>query len=525
MCACNISSKEREAGPMTANGDKEEDGDYPLNSRSRRESVTSRTRNFHAGLAHVLLARSNCVPIMGAIVHPRIKQGSLLCGARSQGRQGDRVTMQEIVAVRLPTEVCIIMFIGTNRGTYLDTAALVTCLSNFSSNRATVIGLLKAFKGLCGAIFNQFYAAFLAPDQTSFILLTALGPTVVIMPLILMMGPGSTLKVPMADDSEDLNFRLLYGASMVLAAYMLNVTLVQDLRSVNNTTNIAFTVVLFLVLLLPLFVPKIAELSIKRHGKEIRKLRSPLLGEKRAMDGENGQVSNVYTEEQKLLGNAREHLLLGSDQTLSKALTSGNFWLLFFSVFFSMGSGTTAFNNLGQMAETQGYENTEVFVSLSNIWNFMGRLVGGYMSEVSTRDYAHPRALGLAVAQVVMATGHLLFALAPPKTIYVAVFLVAAGYGAEWAVFPTALSELYGLQNFGVLYNLLTMASPAGSLIYSTFIAGPMYDREARKQGSSTCEGTICFETTFFIMAAVCVTAAALSIALAIRTRSFYRRC
>ncbi|KAI5060737.1 hypothetical protein GOP47_0025157, partial [Adiantum capillus-veneris] len=173
--------------------------------------------------------------------------------------------------------VCIIMFIGTNGATYLDTTALVTSLSNFSSSRATVVGLLKGFKGLSGALFNQIYASFLAPDQTSFILLIALGPTVVMMPLILIVGPGSTMKISVNDDNEDLNFRLIYGASMLLAAYMLTVTLVQDLCSVNENTNIAFTIVLFLILLLPLFV---AELSSERHNKETPQLENPLLRER-----------------------------------------------------------------------------------------------------------------------------------------------------------------------------------------------------------------------------------------------------
>ncbi|MCO5581258.1 hypothetical protein L7F22_035136 [Adiantum nelumboides] len=360
------------------------------------------------------------------------------------------------------------MFIGTNGATYLDTAALLTCLPKFSSNRGTVVGLLKGFKGLCGAIFNQIYASFLAPDQTSFILFIALVPTVLMVPLILIMGPSSSaMETTVMNDNKELNFQLLCGASMLLAAYLLNVTLVQDLRSVSDITNVAFTVVLFVILLLPLFTPKIADFSSKRHIKATTQLKNPLLGETHRTVTENGlttQASNVQTE-----------------------------------VFFSMGSGTTAFNNLRQIAEAQGYENAEVLVSMCNIWNFVGHLVGGYLSEVSTSNCGHPRTLLLAVAQ------HC--------------------YGVEWAVFPAAVSELFGLQNFGVLYNVVTIANPAGSPIYSTFIAGPVYDRQAREQGSSTCEGTICFETTFFVMAAVCVIGASLSIALAIRTRSFYRRC
>ncbi|MCO5585708.1 hypothetical protein L7F22_039644 [Adiantum nelumboides] len=343
------------------------------------------------------------------------------------------------------------------------------------------------------------------------------------------MGPStSEMKTKVINDNEELNFQLLCGASMLLAAYLLNVTLVQDLRSVSDITNVAFTVVLFVILLLPLFIPKIADLSSKRHIKATTQLKTPLLGETLRTDTENGltsQVSNVQTEEEKLAGDASKLLVPEADQSLSKAFRSVNFWLLVFAVFFSMGSGTTAFNNLRQIAEAQGYENAEVLVSMCNIWNFVGHLVGGYLSEVSTRNCGHPRSLLLAVAQVIMATGHILFATALPGTIYVAVFLVAACYGVEWAVFPAAVSELFGLQNFGILYNVVTIANPAGSLIYSTFITGPVYDRQAREQGSSTCEGTICFETTFFVMAAVCVIGSSLSIALAIRTRSFYRRC
>eukprot|EP00250_Pteridium_aquilinum_P003234 c13553_g1_i1 orf=278-1669(+) len=443
-------------------------------------------------------------------------------------------------------KVCIAMFVGTNGCTFLDTAALIACIPNFPSNRATVIGILKGFKGLCGAIFNQIYGSFLSPDESSFILLLALGPAVVMVPLIFLMGPSSAVELT-RNESDDTIFRLLYAASLLLAAYMLGVTLAQDLSSVSNTVNVILTVILFLILLLPAPVPKIADLLSKRCKENDDHLQALLLKARRPdCDVPENEVTSTpsptFSSSSSMAPNESSLSLAepkvaegisaaGAHFTLRMAFANVNFWLLVFSIFFSLGSGTTAFNNLAQMAEAQGYTNTQVFVSMTNIWNFTGRLAGGYSSEISTRGYGHPRILLLAVAQLIMAVGHILFAMAWPGTIYAAVFLVAAGYGAHWAIFPTALSELFGLQNFGVLYNFINMASPAGSLIYSGLIAGPLYDWQARKQhGASwndtslTCEGTVCFEITFCIMAAVCLMGAALSSVLAVRTRTLYAK-
>ncbi|GFZ08003.1 major facilitator superfamily protein [Actinidia rufa] len=68
--------------------------------------------------------------------------------------------------------------------------------------------------------------------------------------------------------------------------------------------------------------------------------------------------------------------------------------------------------------------------------------------------------------------------------IYVVIVLVGLGYGAHWAIVPAAASELFGLKTFVALYNFLTLASPAGSLIFSGAIASGIYDYEAEKQTS-----------------------------------------
>lgn len=150
----------------------------------------------------------------------------------------------------------------------------------------------------------------------------------------------------------------------------------------------------------------------------------------------------------------------------------------------------------------------------------------------------------MAVAQVIMAIGHFIFAMGWPGEMYIATLLVGLGYGAHWAIVPAAASELFGLKKFGALYNFLTLANPAGSLVFSGLIASSIYDREAEKQAQEhhhcqqigqsmlssilsldeplKCEGPICFFLTSLIMSGLCVIAVILSMILVYRTKIVY---
>ena len=153
----------------------------------------------------------------------------------------------------------------------------------------------------------------------------------------------------------------------------------------------------------------------------------------------------------------------------------------------------------------------------------------------------------MAVAQVLMAIGHFLFAMAWPGTMYTGTLLIGLGYGAHWAIVPAAASELFGLRNFGALYNFLTVANPAGSLIFSGLIASRIYDYEAERQAELhlnsefsmfegvgdggkhvlteeplRCEGAICFYLSSLIMSGLCAIAVILSMILIRRTKKVY---
>lgn len=158
-----------------------------------------------------------------------------------------------------------------------------------------------------------------------------------------------------------------------------------------------------------------------------------------------------------------------------------------------------------------------------------------------SRDHAYPRPVTLAVFQLVMTVGHVFIAMGWAGSMYVGTLLVGLGYGAHWAVVPATASELFGLRNFGALYNFLTLANPVGTLVFSSLIASRIYDYEAEKQAHDghqnigslvsrvlkagqplKCEGSICFFLTSIIMAGFSVVAAGLCMILVFRTKIVY---
>lgn len=92
----------------------------------------------------------------------------------------------------------------------------------------------------------------------------------------------------------------------------------------------------------------------------------------------------------------------GEDHTLFEALSSLDFWLLLMAMTCSMGSGTTAIDNMGQIGASLGYAQVEVntFISLISIWNFLGRFGAGLISELLLHSKGISRPLCLALSLV-----------------------------------------------------------------------------------------------------------------------------
>ncbi|XP_054786237.1 protein NUCLEAR FUSION DEFECTIVE 4 [Prosopis cineraria] len=465
--------------------------------------------------------------------------------------------------------MCILIFVGTNGETYFNTVTLVSCVQNFPKNRGPVVGILKGFAGLSGAILTQIYAMIHYPDHASLIFMVAVGPSLVGIGLIFIIRPVKGHK--QIRPSDDTSFTFVYSVCLLLAAYLMGVMLVQDLVTLNHSIVRSFTAVLFVILVAPIFIP----ISMSFFSEQKAPEEEALLPQTETLERGNSEVilsevedekpddvdSLPSSERKKRIAQLQSKLVQaaavgavrvkrrrgprrGEDFTLAQALIKADFWLLFMSLLLGSGSGLTIIDNLGQISQSLKYDNTHIFVSMISIWNFLGRVGGGYISEIVVRDYAFPRTVALAGFQLTMAFGHVFIAMGWPGAMYVSTLLVGLGYGAHWSIVPAAVSELFGLRNFGALYNFLTLANPSGTLVFSSLIASGIYDYEAEKQAHEgnqhqksigsllsrvvnaaeppKCEGSICFFMTCVLMAGLCIMAAVLSLILVRRTKVVY---
>lgn len=126
---------------------------------------------------------------------------------------------------------------------------------------------------------------------------------------------------------------------------------------------------------------------------------------------------------------------------------------------------------------------------------------------------------------------YLLFASSIDGTLYAATALLGICYGVQFSIMIPTVSELFGLEHFGVLSSFLALGNPLGAFLFSGLLAGYIYDNEEAKQrgfnlltsNAVSCLGPNCFRITFFVLAGVCCVGSILSIILNIRIRPVYQ--
>lgn len=440
------------------------------------------------------------------------------------------------------------LVIATNSSAWLTTAVLVTNMRNFPVSRGKVAGILKGYGGLSAAVFTEIYSLLLHNSSSTFLLFLAIGIPVVCFSMMFLVRPCT----PALDEDSTSNshFIFIQCSSVVLGVYLLATTIFGNLIPFSVTVSYILVAVMIFLLMAPIAVPIKMTLYPKSASKSEQQLGSsdslgqgkddkiePLLGSSStgALGSSNDQDDSSEIAMLLALGEGaikqkKRKPKRGEDFKFTEAIVKADFWLLFFVYFVGVGTGVTVLNNLAQIGIAQGEEDTTTLLSIFSFCNFVGRLGGGVVSEHFVRTKLIPRTFWLTCTQTVMLLVYLLFAFAVNGTLYPAVAFLGVCYGVQVSIMIPTTSELFGLRNFGVFSNVMSLGNPLGATLFSALLAGSIYDKEAAKQhginllaSGVSCIGASCFKLTFFILSGVCAAGIILSIILTLRIKPVYQ--
>ncbi|CAG7902407.1 hypothetical protein BRARA_G01349 [Brassica rapa] len=430
-------------------------------------------------------------------------------------------------------QMCLYICIGANSQNFANTGALVTCVKNFPESRGVMLGLLKGYVGLSGAIFTQLYFAIYGNDSKSLILLIAWLPAVVSLVFVYSIREK---KVVRQRNEINVFYNFLY-ISIFLALFLMAMNIAEKQVHFTRAAYIASATICCVLLFVPLTVAVKQEIEVWNMKKLAEEEPSEVKIEKpQKEDTDHLKEDGEKKEMKSCLLTVFDPPPRGEDYTILQALLSLDMIILFLATFCGLGSSLTALDNLGQIGESLGYPNHAVssFVSLVSIWNYFGRVFSGFVSEYLLAKHKLPRPLMMTLVLLLSCAGHLLIAFPVPGSVYIASILMGFSFGAQLPLLFAIISELFGLKYFSTLFNCGQLASPLGSYILNVRVTGMLYDREAMKQLTArgltrkdvkdlTCLGSQCYKLPFVILAAVTFFGALVSLGLAIRTRKFYK--
>jgi hypothetical protein len=432
-------------------------------------------------------------------------------------------------------QMCLYICIGANSQSFSNTGSLVTCVKNFPETRGVVLGILKGFVGLSGAIITQLYYAIYFNDPKALILLIAWLPAAI---SFLFLRTVRYMKPVRQTNELSVFYKFLY-ISLSLAGFLLVMIILQNKLVFKQSEYIGSASVVLILLFLPIAVVFVEQKKIYTSQKLafVDPFSVKIVTDQGAKNSAtNNAMVSVEEKETRWWQNIFSPPEKGEDFTILQALFSIDMILLFFAGTCGVGGTLTAIDNLGQIGTSLGYPKKSIstFVSLVSIWNYLGRVFSGFVSEHVLTKYKFPRPLMLTLTLFLSCVGHLLIAFDVQNGLYFASIIIGFCFGAQWPLVFAIISELFGLKYYSTLYNFGGVASPIGLYFLNVRVTGHLYDKEAKRQLDAkgvqrhlgeelNCVGASCYKLSFIIITAATLIGAFVSLILVARTIQFYK--
>lgn len=156
----------------------------------------------------------------------------------------------------------------------------------------------------------------------------------------------------------------------------------------------------------------------------------------------------------------------------TKMIKTKQFYYLWIMFALASSAGLMIIGNIATIAKTQAnYENGFYFVAILAIFNAVGRLAGGFLSDKIGRIKTMMIMFALQGLNMAFFANYDTVAL-----ITLGTALAGIGYGSLLAIFPSTVADFYGMKNLGMNYGVLYTAWGIAGAI-GPIIAGIVVDK------------------------------------------------
>ncbi|SCU67703.1 major facilitator superfamily, putative [Trypanosoma equiperdum] len=418
-------------------------------------------------------------------------------------------------------------------GTWLlDTAAVMTLLSIFPSDKGPVVALSKVITGIgygvIGAIHSAFFYGGEAKDTRNFfIFLASIGVVATVLGYMYLEDPPYVVKGSEVDTitrkervtrrrlrriylrqrPSGLRFAIGFGIVAVLMVYLPVQAIVSMYFNLGHRYRVSFActtvaiLALYPVMALPLQ-------CLERSQSLILPMTSTRCSERsscvsRAASESVGSVACV---------DDLDYMAPQFHIKLADNIKTLRFWALMWTMFSLSGAEVLVLANMrfllaafdgGLLADTYvGY-----LLVLTSVGSGFGRIILSLFEMVSQNRSAEERIPitgALFVPAVVQVVALSLFFVLPAPLLAIPCFLVSFAGGCSAAASVIVVRTIFA-SDVGKYYNCITVATVVSSLLINRGLYGEVYTHEAMKEGKTICLGRQCVILPIIVVLVACV--------------------
>lgn len=330
-----------------------------------------------------------------------------------------------------------------------------------------------------------------------------------------MAGFGSTLVYQASVKTSAINFPNHRGTavSVPMSAFGLSAFLFSTLAGLLYPGNTPGFLKLLTILATGLCVLNIPFIKTYEPEKVVDndEENAPLLQQNN--DHQQSSAAPAYTEttpQQKNNNNNNVTEIKEDEIGGLEILKRARYWQHFSMMALSTGAGQMYIYCVGYVARALILANDgevdpadvqrlqAVQVAIISVCNCATRMVAGVLSDYLKRNYGLQRLWVMYLSLILMSAGHVASMIVTNEShLWVVSTLIGLGYGVIFGIYPTIVSESFGMTKFSQNWGLTAISQVVGSYLFSIMF-GKVFDSNTGDNGLCS-KGNQCYRTSFMI--------------------------